>query len=481
MYLNDLKIYFIDYEAKDPLDELQHACDRVSSEHATISSLRGRGVCVLKALFHTSGILLKPTIYTSVALSDFLLSKISKYPTGSNESLSNLLFKSFTAPIGQLILACKAILGIIHPEFYFKKIELEKNENLLKNPFKQPLKNPLVNDTQPLSADESDNEISPDDPYFLEKGLNSYFIRLAKIAENVGCEAKLCDTLKKGTEIRISKKKEGESIKSYDVLFKRDLEIICKKLESSEFDSNEKRAIIEMFSDTDGLEASGIYACSPAFGRILEQICECINVPQDTQKIIPWLVAQYKIEVLNNIAMDKELCYDFFKAYISKDDIWKVEIHLPSLFIYNIGKKINLPLETIESCSKDSWNNYIIFSDDQTKKVLILFKEKYKEEKVLSYLQHKINSQTDGNQGLKVFRNYIIQMLTENISDAELEASKEILKNKFGVSEAFAKDPSFYVKFHYFLNPHLKPSEEAHFDLNISGIKKFMEIKKLIL
>lgn len=485
-------MFLIDHQATTPSIEMKHAFNRIPSKYATKSPLRGRVVCIFKVFFHSAGIILKPTFYAFCGISELtelLISKIFKLPTETNGKPLNYLILCIVAPVGQTLQVGKAGLGILHPQFYFKEESAEANLPEIPNPLTANVLDPLfpiiepeaqVNNLGINASSEKEEEISPNDPYFIEKGWNKYFVRLANVAKSVDCEPKLCEMLKYGTEIRISTKKKGNALAAYDVLFKQDLEIICNKLESAELESIEKKAILEMFADHDDTKTSGLYGCSPIFGRLLEQICDCLNAPQDPKQIIPWLISQHKMEIINIMAMKEELL-DKFYSQCAKWSRYKYEAHLGNLFVAHIGHQVGLQLQTINRAMNDFWYPKIPFSDNDKNNLLIMFMEKYNEKDVLAYIQQKINSQPDGKPGLKSFRNYIIQKLIENVTDTELESSKEKIKKELNIKDIFADDPSFYVQLHYYLNPHMNPSEEASIDLNEAGIKKFIEIEKLSL
>lgn len=324
--------------------------------------------------------------------------------------------------------------------------------------------------------------------------LNPYFLKLSQIAKDAGCNSALCQLLTKGAEIRANIYINENLDKYYDTFIESKLKIICEKLEKNALNNEEKQTIIEMFKPKTYNKKdhgdTGIYACCPGFGRLLEQICDVLDVPQDNNKIIPWLIAQYKTEIINLIAMNesskkylsllKDIDVDIPKDSIFQKYLKYDEVHFGNLLVNLIGKEIGLPNDVIQFAAKDPWGTVIRFSSKEKDDLLKMYKTKFQTKEAVEFLKQRVNSQPDGRPGLKGFREFAIQKLTENVSDQELESSKNKLMQQ-GVSKNMADDPSMYVQFHYFQNPHSKPSDENHSDLNEAGINKFLEIQKINL
>lgn len=430
-------MYFIDYFNVNPKDELLSAWERVPlDEYTRRGSLReGRKVCVWRVCYHTAAIVLKPALCIAVSLYYLALKVMKRLPdqgrletTPSVSDLIKLFLTGLVAPFGQILQLFKAAMGILHPEFYFKENELTK-----------------------------------------------YFDQLAAIAEEVECELELIETLKQSSSI-LARKQVSETRNYYNALFEKDLAIICEKLNEPNLSQDEKTAVLNMFASSPNDSApSGVYACSPGFGRMLEQICASLNVPKESEDIVPWLVAQYKEEILHQMVMQPKKSSKYMDEINNREKNIAIDPHFANILIFNLGKKIGLQKEVIDKSSQDSLTQNYYLSESEQQELVEQFYELYTEEAIEAYLMERINSAPDGGPGLKNLRNYMIQKLAEQVSDSELESSKKEIQNKFKVSDILADDPSFYVKYHYYLYPDADPSDENASDLNTKGIRAFAE------
>lgn len=423
-----------DYLTLEPRDELRSALQRVSSnEFSKVGSLKGRAVCVWKTCYHAAALVLKPVCYLTFGLFLYAINfqALSQKPVrASFKKLGVSLIKTgLVAPLGQILQLFKAAMGILHPGCYFKESEFTK-----------------------------------------------YFNQLTAIAEEVGCENEIIDLLRKGPYYISLSLQQGISRLYYEALFKRDLEMICKKMSDPALSSDEKIAIFNMFAAwPNDPHKSGIQACPPGLGRVLEQICGCLDIPKDSNKIMPWLETLFKEELLHQlvIKLDKEKYLCALDMETDKKPITHDPAHFGNYLISLLGKKIELPQEMIDKASKDMMANTVKLPEKEEKELLAKFNELYTEKALTEYLMGRINSQLDGRPGLKEFRNHIIQTLTNEVPDRDIEASKKEVQDRFGVGEAVSDEPIFYVKLHYFLYPDANPSEEKSSDLNAKGIKAF--------
>lgn len=441
---------FFDHWTPKPLDELQSAWNRVPhTEYSKIGSLKGRAVCVLKIFTHTASFVIKPSVYLVCGIALTVIGSpvalITKLKGGNKElridflSLGvNLILTAVVAPVGQIFQIFKATMSLLHPACYFKKDKLHQ-----------------------------------------------YFVQLADIAKDVNCDPKLVKLIKNGSEIIHKKLYFSSSNLYYYALFERDLSIVCDKLSHSDLSHDQKFAILDMLVPLpDRPDETGINACSPGFGRILEQMCNCLDVPQNPEKIIPWIEGLYKVDILNLMAVKSDVVAKYWntmdineKPKVEKE--WdRFASHFSNFLITNLGKQIGLPPKIIETASQDLTNLYHGFAGNDEKELLAIYHKLYSEKNWIDYLIKRINSQPDGGAGLKGFRNYIIEKLCENTSEKEIESSLKEVQNKFGLSVALADEPIYYVKYHYFLYPDAKPSDENSSDLNEKGIKAFLKITK---
>jgi hypothetical protein len=288
--------------------------------------------------------------------------------------------------------------------------------------------------------------------------------------------------LKRGSSIIAITLQTGGSEVYYRALFKRDLAIICTKLEGFDLSNDEKMAVLKMFASLpNDPKKSGIFACAPGIGRLLEQICGCLDVPKKPEKILPWLVMQFQEEILHQMVMQLEATGKYLHlidaAHLNNNDsthdVMIDAAHFGNVLMMILGEKIGLSDERIDKASQDVMAQMSSLPENEQEELLDLFNELYTEEALETYLMGRINSQLDGRPGLKEFRNYMIQQLAETVSETEIEASKQEIQDKFEVGQALSDDPNFYVKLHYFRYPDADPSDESSSDLNEKGIRAF--------
>lgn len=438
-------MFLIDYMTTTPRDELLSSMQRVpSTEFAQIGSWKGRAVCVWKTAYHAAAIVVKPVAYIVAGAAFMALSYMIKLALSDAvrfswvQSSVNLILTGLVSPLGQIMQLFKAAMGILHPGCYFK-----------------------------------------------ENDLDPYFTALATIAQEVGCEASFVDVLKNGSQIIASSQQISHARVYYHALFKRDLAILVEKLSDPNMSKNEKLAVIMMLAPlpSDPL-ASGIYACPAGFGRLLEQICCSLDIPKEEALILPWLVAQFKVEILHQMLMEDGLCEELLNNIdlrrLSNRDLPKVKStlntntsHYGNLLIAKLGDQLKLPPEMIENASRDLTVEWRTMSDADKSDLMKLFESKYTEEALASYLMNRLNSQPDGSRGLYDFRKYIIQKLTEGVSEEDCLASKQIVEDELGISSVLSDEPIYYVKLHHFLHPLVEPEDERSTDLNKEGIRAF--------
>lgn len=452
----------IDYIEFTPLGELERSFNRVpSAKYAKFTSWNGRMICLWKVAQHTVGIILKPAFYLALGIVMMIgLSLIKINPSGfqkaktelkeneiekfslfdfestpelySNQMWVGLSLTScgLAAPLSQAIQLVKAMCGVVYPRCYFV-----------------------------------DDELYP------------YFMELAAVANEVGGSKTLVALLEEGANIVADKLYSNDAKSHFNALFKRDLGLICEKFKEPSFPKAEKLAILNMLAPLSEDDASGIKGCPPGFARILEQICASLNVPSEPEKVIPWLVAQYKEEVLNRMIMQAATTNDQPDRPHWHETVCKINVdpaHRANALIARLGQELRFPEEMIDQAAKDSIGMLKPLCKDEQTEIATAFNELCTEDDLIEYLGARINSQKDGGPGLSAFRMHVLQTLADNVVEEELDASKDEVQKKFELSDALADDPSFYVKYHYQLFPDVDMHDERHTDLNAEGIRKFI-------
>lgn len=442
---------FFDYWVAKPSDELQSAWDRVPhTEYAQIGSLKGRAVCVLKIISHTASVVIKPIVYIATGITLIAMHSlvfIVTILTNPKEKVrmsflhpgANLILTGCVSPIGQVFQVFKAIIGILHPACYFKEDELHK-----------------------------------------------YFVQLAHIAEEMDCDDEFVKIIKDGAQ-SVNKNLHFTSSRSYYyALYKRDLSIICNKLNDSNLSDDQKIATLDMLAPLpDHPDITGINACCPGLGRILEHMRSYLDVPHDPEQIIPWLEGLYKIDILNLMTMQSDLMIKYWSSVFTINETEEVEEdrelalaanHFANFLIVTLGPQIGLSDDMIEIASQDLYTSIPCFVENEEEELLAIYNGLYSEDDFIAYLSNRINSQPDGEIGLKKFRDHITQLLCNSISEEEINSSLEEVQKQFNLSDILADDPIYYVKFHYYLYPDAHPSDECSTDLNEEGIKAFLAI-----
>lgn len=451
---------WLDYFSVNPRDELQVAFQRTPSvDYAHGLSIAGRKVCVRKLCFHTMGIVLKPTFYFVVGgihlLSISTLKNQEPYksnPKAYEKDLKfakRLFYCTFTASLGQFIQLFKAALGIVDPRAYFK-----------------------------------------------EDILNQYFVKLSGLAVEVGCDEELVTLLKNGSEIIQKNMWENVSAKHYYALFEQDLRLMCDKFSQPGYPKEKIAASLAVLRPDPAEKLhTGLKSCPPGLGRLFEQIRATIDMPLEHKDLVPWLIVQFKEEVIDKmilqatstarkpdesimaIALDNAAKKESVTVSVrpewhkAVDALSHEPIHRANAFIACLGAKIGLPQESIAKTAFDPTLNPITKAQEDL--IITEFNRQCNESSLLSFLQTRLNSDASGDVGLKTFREYAIQQLAATVTEDQLRAAKEEIMRRFHIGTELAGEPVFFVRLKYLLYPELQPQDPKYTDLNEEGIKAF--------
>lgn len=438
---NFTQILFDDIGGGNPWQEIEAPFQRVPHNgFSTAGSLQGRIVCVWKLCYHTLAIILKPAFYIAFGVMGLVSEIFLKLNQADNHdqvrfdfSDIKLILSGLVAPFGQILMVFKSILGIIHPGFYFKENKIE-----------------------------------------------NYFQQLVAIAQELECENDLIELLENGSSIICLSLQFSGLRQYYETLIQRDLDFICEKLKSDDLDPEDKISILQIFDGLWSNDDNQSIACAPGMARLFESICSCLNVPQNPKKVTKWLVEQYQKDIVNQLVLQIMENEERLNGLESEDEkrAKKDVTHFENAVIRILNKEIELPQDIIIRSFQDSMADKVCLSDREEEEIITKFYEIYTEETLESYLLQHINSQPDGRPGLKKFRLYMIQQLSEQISESEIAKSKQEIMDRLKIGEALADDPIFYVKLHYHADPDIDPSDEKASDLNIEGIRAFTAILK---
>lgn len=446
MELTMASLTFFDYISGDAKDEIKTSCQRSHSEKLNqFGSLKGRAICILRIGTHAASIILKPLVYIAILIFAKLMPVIlklvpkDKYQEAFKEKADDFKVILATpalmeniqrdamkvagcilvAPISQTIQLTKAFLGILHPGIYFK-----------------------------------DNKLIP------------HLKELSDVAKKTNCSPKLVDSLRNGAPI-IHKSftgARGNLRDHYYALIEKDLAVICEKFRDPELTDEHKQTLLTLLNPEP--KGNGIEACPPALSRILQQICANLSVPADQSQVMPWLIAQFKREVIDTMVLIASTTASIDNPLRPKWHTTVLETahepaHRGNAMVLMLGEQIGLPQEMMDQAKQDPMaeKNKEILEDD-VEELVEIFNEFCTEEEMTAYLMAKINSQPDGRRGLKIFRDYMIQKLSEKIADSNPDL----------------EDPASEAAKKYYLNGGVgDPSEEGFTDINEDCIKDFFE------
>lgn len=429
------QLNYFNYIAFSPKEELSLAFKKTHSQRLNeFCSWKGRAICILRIFTHATGIILKPLYYLAITilskLGNCLLKKIPLKDFKDRQDKLELavlvrnpelvqrnqrhLVCIPTAALSEAVQLGKAILGVLHPGIYFK------NDELL--------------------------------PYIKE---------LAETAKNVGCSTELINSLYDGSFTVHQSLNQFPNRTYYYAQFKKDLAFICEKFRNPEFPKEQKYFLLMMLEPKP--KKSGIEGCPAALGRTLQQICANINVPAKPEQVIPWLINQFKSELLKSMIVQSTLtigdenCPQWHKII---HQMGFDPAHKNNALIAALGSKINLPDNIIYRAKQDPVIVKKPMSQGKLDELLNAFHSLYTEESLIKYLIAQINSQPDGSPGLKTFRNEATRILSEKISKDNPEIDDPAI-------EAIKK---FYIH-----GGKGSPLDENFSDLNDEGIKKVAE------
>lgn len=399
-----MTLNFFDYLVSSPMLEIQAAFDRTDAAEdlGNFGSLHGRAVCLLRIATHTASIVLKPVFYLSLAITNMIVIQLIFLGIMPNEphnkavgidkdvlifennpelksrmfaSLNDLMLTAPAAILSQIIQTVKAALGVLYPGIYFRKDELS----------------PLLH-------------------------------RVARIARDVHCQQDLIEELEKGAEA-ITLDCVNKSY--FQAEYIRDLTFIVTRLENPIIPDSRKVGVLSMLNPD---HESGIKACPAGLGRILQQMCAAIEVPNDPALIIPHLLTQFKSEILNKMILDVE--HDLEKQGLPR---WKTVLrrigldpaHRGTALISAIGRHIALPDETIARADQD----YLVASQKvqlslhDHNSLIEEFNQRFSRHNKVTFLKACINSHADGSPGLRRFREQAIEAFTPLITKDMLIAN----------------------------------------------------------
>jgi hypothetical protein len=397
---------FFDYLAHSPKEELRNAFCRASSDGLEkFGSLKGRSICLLKVLTHTSCIVLKPlfyvlggiimTIHTNIAFKGELdasmfekrpdsykrFQTLENNPEFKNRSISSYKKLLLIAPIAilsQIIQVIKAVMGILHPGFYFRNDPLT----------------PLMH-------------------------------RLAVVARRIGGQTSLIQELDKGSKaIEVS----GVNISYVRAKYTQYLNVIVTKLEDPTIPDPRKLSVLSLLNVDEDIDISGIKGCIAGLGRTLQDMCAMINIPENPAEVVPFFLEKFKKDVLAQMVLSAENLKDFGEWKVIVNKLGWDQAHRGTALTAVIGTPIGLSQEAVAMAYQDPFvAQGIKLTGDESQALLDEFNKRFQARKI-DFLLSMINSaivqdprgQVDVSPGLKVFRQKALEALCNSVTPAML-------------------------------------------------------------
>jgi len=333
---------FFDAIVVSPSEELRLPFEKIDSNgYDSILSVQGRVACLGRLVTHAIGIPIKPLYYmgfwVSTRMSISLIPSLPKdalqgkgfedyqreYPDEARvvqtlvehpellqrlgREVSSAPYCALVSPFSQTAQVLKSLLGIIHPGFYYQH-----------------------------------------DPFI------TIFQSLAEQANTVGCSTELIDALNDGTTHIHTKLHHVSNRDYYYVIFKRDFGYISSTMKSNDIPNHRKLMLLNMLDPLSS--KSGIKGCAPALGRILQQICAQLNVPEDPSEAIVHLANEFKVEIVGRIIMEAEFIPAKTRNHNQKlvTGLAHDPSHRGNAYVLAMQDNISFSQETIRRASNDS-------------------------------------------------------------------------------------------------------------------------------
>ncbi len=442
---------FFDQIVFHPRDELALATQRTYADGlSSVTSLRGRAVCLWRVGTHAVGIFVKPVYYAVMALAkkvglylehyyprfywaifsarqedpidpadhEFYRRHRWEFYNVWQSRHTELGINGLAAPISQAAQLFRAVCGVVHPGCYFKEDELA-----------------------------------------------ICFREFAAAARAVDCPRKLIERLDRGSQIVRESIAKFPNPEYYSAQILQDLVFIRDKFRQPDFPQEKKLALLLMLNPEP--KGAGIEACPGGLGRTLQQMRGNLEIPAQSERVIPWLAGQLKGEILNQMVMQAEgvwnrnrnQCTEWQKIIVQRTA--HDTAHRGNALILAIGNRIGLPREMIERVKHDPTLLKIPeLAAEKSGALIAAFRQFYTKSVLANALVARINSQPDGSPGLKPFREHVIQKLSTIVTAAEIEN----------------EDETFFVIQKYYLHGgNGNPSDPQYTDLKPEAIVRYAE------
>lgn len=364
-------------------------------EYYQFDSVGGRAYCALAVVEHTVAAIASPVITIAMAIGSLVIGifKAIQQDEESGEYFfycgGAIIFTIFI-PLLQVYKVMSAVAGIVHPGAYYRET---------------------------LPTDNPPEEL-------VEK-----FIQLAQIAEDSQCSNAIVSRLRDAQELLKEKLNfcEPEVKQSFYDNFQNCLDTMLKKFNEPRFSKDYIRKLLVKLEPDGG---SGLAACAPGFERLMIEICNLIDMPEQDEEKYPWLMRQYKEQVLT--AMVAESHHESWRPLIVSLALH--DTNRVNALINMLGAEIGLSEKTIERARADS------FAHTLTAAEVAQLREAYQEiysnrDKRMSFVLERINvipsseGDTKENPGLPEMRQYIIVTISDYLNELLDKALNEIEKN----------------------------------------------------
>ena len=138
----------------------------------------------------------------------------------------------------------------------------------------------------------------------------------------------------------------------------------------------------------------GIKGCAPALGRILQQICAQLTVPEDPADAITHLVNEFKVELVGRIIMEAE-CIPATKRDRNQVLITGLAhdpSHRGNAYVLAMNDSISFDGETVRRAANDSMaSRSIPLTNEEKDSLKKHFYEHYTKDDLMTSLMDQIN------------------------------------------------------------------------------------------
>lgn len=388
------------YISPNPIKELQTAFNKAERPAGSMGKLRV--YCLLLAPAHLANVVVKPIIYTALAVGCLALTLLciagDGYHLVPEFAKRTILYTccAVVAPVGQVFQLYKATLGVFNPNIYFAP---GRRPRLALDPLKAEM------DSEPLRPMRyyASKLVEHVDEVVEKGGLSviqsNALSRLRSYLDHNVFKDRIDSTIRFNPAYSVSLPQSG--LESYRTL--------CKRFSEEDFPLEKKKEALLRYE-------SERHQCVPGEANLLTDICSALDEPADIALRIPWLIARYKVEVLRNLSSEKDVDANFIN-YLFKSK----------------GELLGLPAAVIKTAKADCFADIHAHSH-LVGLIISEYKTKISPKDLFSFIENYIN---EASSSRKAFRAEILGLMANEVSDELVAGAEENIKLKHAEAIAF--------------------------------------------